>query len=113
MTYDLTSPCGNCPFRRDVRPFLSTERAEQIAHTDGEFACHKTTESTDDGDRRATPKSKHCAGFLIMREKAEAPSQMMRICERLGLYNRHALNMAAPVYDGPDEMIEAYDEVNA
>lgn len=114
MKYNKTTPCDNCPFRHDVPPFLTPERAEELAHCEGEFPCHKTTVEgdDDDGERHETPKSQHCAGFLIMREKAERPSQMMRIAERLGFYDRRKLDMDAPVYEDQDAMIEAYYEAD-
>ena len=78
-----------------------------------EFPCHKTTTHADDpegGDYRVnTDAEKHCAGALILLEKEETPSQMMRICERIGMYDRNDLEMDAPVYDTWDEMIEAQE----
>lgn len=60
----------HCPFRRDVRPFLRPERAEDIAYSTqnpySEFHCHKTIEHDDEGDGYATDKSLICAGFLAM-----------------------------------------------
>lgn len=112
MNYRKTTPCDNCPFRYDVKPFIHPERAEEIAYSEGEFACHKTTVSNDNdedgGTLKATEKSLHCAGFLIMREKSERPSQMMRIAERFGDYDRRKLDMDAPVYGCQQEMIDAH-----
>ncbi len=112
MKYDLTTPCGNCPFRKD-RPFhLRAGRVEEIRRglVRGDFPCHKTTIDIEGGDgtgeRMAVPESKHCAGALILLEKTEEPSQMMRICERLGFYDRSKLHMNAPVYDSWEEMKE-------
>jgi hypothetical protein len=62
----------------------------------GEFPCHKTADATD-SEFKANRKSLHCAGALIYLEKRERPHQMMRICERLGLYDRFALDMTAPI----------------
>lgn len=42
-----------------------------------------------------------------MLEKMQQPHQMMRIAERLGMYDHTKLNMSAPVYDDVDEMAEA------
>lgn len=72
----------------------------------GEFPCHKTAEVID-GEYIATDKSVHCAGALIFAEKQEAPTQMMRIAERLGMYDRRKLDMGADVYDSLDEMVSA------
>ena len=71
----MKTPCKDCPFRIDKRPFLHPERAYEIAsHASNpynSFPCHKTTESVDvdDGgtDRVCAEASKECAGFLTMR----------------------------------------------
>lgn len=74
----------------------------------GEFCCHKTTEvSEETGDYSPKPESQHCAGALIFREKQNAPHQMMRICERLGLYDRTKLDMNAPVFASMAEVRRA------
>lgn len=114
MNYTKISPCDNCPFRKD-KPFpLPADRVEEIRDglERGEFPCHKTTVDTEDGDRQETDKSLHCAGALILLEKLEQPSQMMRICERIGLYDRTKLKMDAPVYDTWPQMIRACDKAN-
>ncbi len=113
MKYEKTTPCENCPFRSDVRPYLKKARVLEIERglVRGDFPCHKTTVPTEgedgEGDLRATENSQHCAGALIILEKMERPSQMMRICERLGLYDARKLNMAAPVYDSFRQMVNA------
>lgn len=109
--YGLTSPCDQCPFRRDVPGFLREGSVREIETTleRAEFHCHKTLDYSgdeEDGEGRETPRTKHCAGALIMLEKMEAPSQMMRICERVDLYKPDELDMAAPVFDDFDEMAE-------
>ena len=71
------------------------------------FPCHKTIDYDDEDDQRGTEGSSHCAGALILLEKLERPSQMMRIAERLGLYDRTRLDMGAPVFDSFDEMADA------
>lgn len=110
--YDMTSPCPHCPFRNDIPAYLSEERVEEIRDglERGEFPCHKTTASVEDEDgveRVTTEDSKHCAGALILLEKIDEPSQMMRIAERIGMYDRTELNMDAPVYDCWEDMIAA------
>jgi hypothetical protein len=58
----------------------------------GEFCCHKTGESNEEsGAIEPTKDSQHCAGALIFAEKNETSTQMMRICERIGLYDAKAL----------------------
>lgn len=110
--YGLTKPCGKCPFRTDVPAYLTRERAEEIIDglVRGEFLCHQTLDYddlTEDGEARETDHTHHCAGALIMLEHAERPSQMMRICERIGLYDRTKLRMDSPVFTDPDDFIEA------
>lgn len=103
MRYDLTTPCAQCPFRSDITPFIRPERAQEILSGDA-FACHKTL----DAEGRIHDASQHCAGVLIILEHDETPHQMMRICERIGLYDRRKLRMDAPVYQGADEAIAAH-----
>lgn len=104
MKYTLRRPCAKCPFRTDVHPYLTRGRAIEIARglMRGDFACHSTLDYSDDenGDceGKDTDKTQHCAGALIMLEHMEQPHQMMRICERLGLYDRTKLDMASPVF---------------
>ena len=71
----------------------------------GEFPCHKTTREDEDGDLEEGPKSSHCAGALLFSEKNDAPTQMMRICERLGMYDRTKLRGADLVFDSLSEML--------
>lgn len=108
--YALTRPCALCPFRTDVKPYLTPRRVREIevGLARGEFPCHETT-GAKDGEVESVPESAHahCAGALILLEKLERPSQMMRISERLGLYDRTRLDMDAPVFDSFEEMIDA------
>ena len=111
MRYNLTSPCGNCPFRSDKRFPLHRGRIEEITMDGHEFACHKTVDYSDpddDGDYQwKSEDTSHCAGLLILLEKEEQPHQMMRIAERFGDYDHTKLNMDAPVYDTIEDCIEA------
>lgn len=108
MNFDLIRPCPKCPFRTDVPAYLRGERAEEIARAianGGEFACHQTTESDDEGDCFATAKSQFCAGALIAQENEGAPNQGLRIAERLGVYDPGRLDMGAPVVRSLDAFI--------
>lgn len=112
--YSLKTPCKDCPFRKDIPAYLVPSRILEIerALVRSEFPCHKTTHHDDDEDSCAstyTPRGGeiHCAGALILLEKLERPSQMMRIAERLGMYDRSALDMDAPVFDSFDDMYNA------
>lgn len=109
MEYKLTSPCKDCPFRSDVKPYLTLARAAEIASavaSGATFSCHKHNEFDDEDE--VVKENQHCAGAMIMLEKMEQPNQMMRIAERLGMYDMRKLDMKAPVYDTPDDMIEAH-----
>lgn len=104
MDYTMTEPCDNCPFRSD-KPFpLMTGRAGEIING-GEFPCHKTTiEFGATGENEQS-----CAGLMILLEKENRPNQMMRIAERLGMYDYTQLNMNAPVYDSIEDAIEGIE----
>jgi len=102
--YGLTTPCNNCPFRSDGQGItLHRARVREIERSlvRAEFPCHKTTEERHDAEDESyidSSNSMHCAGALILLEKLKRPSQMMRICERLGVYDHRKLDMKAPVY---------------
>lgn len=104
-------PCNNCPFRKVGGIRLTQSRITEIAvRNEGDFPCHKTTvdSGTGDGQLCATKDSKQCAGFLIFREKALHPNQMMRIAERLRLYDARRLMEGNPavadIFDSLSEM---------
>lgn len=107
--YGMTTPCPKCPFRNDIPAYLTEERVREIEASlvRSEFPCHKTTEHDDEGDYVPTGDEMHCAGALILMEKEGRSSQMMRIAERLGMYDATRLNMDAPVYESFDEMADA------
>lgn len=95
MKYNLHKPCEECPFLVGAR--FEEDRLEEFAS--GEFPCHMQSEIDDKGHfvPRDNGKTNHCAGALIYLEKRNAPHQMMRICERLSVYDRSKLDMAANV----------------
>jgi hypothetical protein len=107
--YGLVKPCAKCPFRTDVVPYLRKARVREIERSlvRSEFPCHETVGSLKTGEKYPEGEEMHCAGALILLEKLERPSQMMRISERIGLYDRTKLDMDAPVYDSFCEMIKA------
>jgi hypothetical protein len=131
MKFTMTEPCSDCPFRRVGGIRLTPDRVEEIAGMmldgqGGTFPCHKTVdygredrEADEDGDgigfgnkngRRAIgAKEVHCAGALIFAEKNGNATQMMRIAERLRLYDARKLMgspVVAEVFDSIDEMME-------
>lgn len=116
-----TKCCAKCPFRKDVAPYITPEAAEEFL-TGELFTCHETIGYGEDDYGNEThdmTKGQTCAGWLAMRENMEENgtmpvSQMMRIAERLGLYDRGQMTEArAMVYDDMDEMIDACAERNA
>jgi hypothetical protein len=101
VRYNLTTPCDQCPF---LKGSGFTWQALK-GHASGEFPCHKTCKLDEDESTfiPRSDKTPHCAGALIFLEKQNAPHQMMRICERLGFYDRRKLNMNAPVVGKPSD----------
>lgn len=116
MKFELRTPCKDCPFRTDVTPYLTRARVREItdAITEGQatFSCHKLNdlvedEETGEEDVVEGERAQHCAGAMIMLERLGRPNQMMRIAERVGLYDRSKLRMDSPVYATPEAMIKA------
>lgn len=101
MNYDMRAPCDECPFLRDSG--FTFERLFQFAQ--GEFPCHKACKVVNGEFRKRNDKTPHCAGALIFNENRNAPHQMMRICERLGFYDRTNLDMTANVGSRPSDYL--------
>jgi hypothetical protein len=99
VNYKMTEPCRECPF---LKGSGFTWRALN-EHASGEFPCHMASKLNEDGFfvAKEGTKTPHCAGALIFLEQQDKPHQMMRICERLGLYDRNKLNMQANVIRTP------------
>lgn len=102
MKFDMTMPCDACPFlaTANMKRAFTLRRLSEFASA--AFHCHKTgiiDEDDEDssGDFVATANSSHCAGMLIFLEKRGRPNQMMRIGERLGMYDSRKLDMSANV----------------
>ena len=98
MNYTQTTPCKECPFLKSMKHGFTMDRLEEFAS--GEFPCHKSATLDEDdgfGEYVANKKSVHCAGALIFNEKRKQPHQLMRIAERLGMYDHTKLDMTAPV----------------
>lgn len=113
MNFGLTQPCNDCPFRTDVRPYLNRARVREIEHglveQQQSFPCHKTTVDSKDGEGElmVTSRSEHCAGAMILLEGIAKPNQMMRIAERLGIYDHRKLDMGSPVFNTFESMRKA------
>ena len=105
MDFDLKRPCHHCPFRSDRHGFL--RRADEIAddlRAGRTFTCHETTVSVDreDGssDRVDGAKAQMCAGAMsVLMKDPVGPNQMMRIAQRLGVFDPDALDPDAPTFD--------------
>ncbi len=118
MYFNLKSPCKNCPFRKDVEPYISEARCKDIVFAltkdNKTFACHKTVDYNDiDEESREVKKNineSHCAGALIVMERNNIAqnNNMIRIAERLKIYDYKILNLKAPVYKNFKIMIKAH-----
>lgn len=110
----LIKPCPKCPFRTDVRPYLTKRRIDQLQRdcvtSQQEFHCHNTVDYSGDDDGRVTKNSLRCAGLTILLEKINRPTQMMRIEERLGMYDRRTMDMESPVFNSFAEMRKAQSQ---
>jgi hypothetical protein len=124
MRFDLKRPCGECPFRSDIRPYLTLPRAREIAlGVAGRggggrgfgpgitFACHKTVTKLG---AKGGIEEQMCGGALAMLAKADLlwDNQMIRIAARFHIFDPAGIDATAQVYAGPDEMIEAHKRVN-
>lgn len=88
----MRKPCDECPFLKDSG--FKVARLKQFAS--GDFPCHKACDVDDEtgGFVARNSKTPHCAGALIFNERHNRPHQMMRIAERVGMYDRTKLDMS-------------------
>lgn len=124
MDFKLRKPCTACPWRSDRHPFFGISKngyARTLELTESlqgnhVFPCHKTAtwEDTDDGDIKQVQneKTQACAGALITMEKSDHPGNLLRIAERLGLYDRNTLDMTQPTYGSLEEWAETHNPEN-
>ena len=74
MSDYVKKPCKHCPYRHDVKPFLTAERGEELAYHAqnpyNSFPCHKTMDEDEDGETFQGEATQECAGFLTL-QKAE------------------------------------------
>lgn len=99
MKFDMKTPCKDCPFLvgSSTNQTLREGRLEEIVdgiRSDGTFQCHKTLEENIE--------DQHCAGALVFIEREGTPNNMVRVAERLGLYDHKKLDMEAPIIDPAD-----------
>ena len=116
MHFDHLKPCNDCPFRRENFISLTPGRVDEVAgnmisSAGKTFTCHK---SIYPRKKIAKKDHQHCGGALIFAEKNGIATQMMRIAERLRIYDPARLmsedNKANRdlVFDTLDEMHEAH-----
>ena len=118
MRFDLVRPCGDCPFRRDMPCDLGEENAAAIILAmfgrGDAFACHKTVEYANAGIYEGgicTENSQHCAGALILAEKAQERGIMAQEALRQGKFDPARLDMTAAVVSNAAEFLEGQDRV--
>lgn len=119
--FRMKTPCKGCPFRTDVRPYISADRVREIfaaiIDRDNHFSCHKTVDySHEDSEGETVPQTCHssvCAGAAILQEKIGRPSVMVRMGYALKSIPLDHLDKAAPVYDSPEDMLRAYEREGA
>ncbi len=100
MNYDMTHPCDVCPFL--IGSNFAWLRLREFSK--GEFPCHKFCPQNEDGEFVArNDNTPHCAGALIFLEHRNEPHQMMRISERLDMYDFKKLDMDARVITTPSD----------
>lgn len=103
MSDFVKKPCAQCPYRKDVKPYLTPERGEELAYAAtnpyNTFHCHKTLESDDD-DTYVGDKSKICAGFLTLQHHENGKT----------FYDDQGFQRSENVYEDCYEMIDAYDQ---
>lgn len=114
--FNVPRPCAECPFSKGQKAVRVTpDRARELIRNmlspaGASFHCHKTVDYSGDEPAIAAT-SLHCAGALIFAEKSSNATQVMRIAERLGLYDAQKLMADAEaqqtVFDTEHEMIEA------
>jgi hypothetical protein len=106
MSDFMKTPCVQCPYRCDVKPFLHPERGEELAYAAqnpyNSFPCHKTTVDSDDddydGERREGPNTKMCAGFLSLMHNENGFTH----------YDSEGFEPSDLAYGDVYEMIDAY-----
>jgi len=119
MRFDLVRPCGNCPFRTDVHPYINAARVREILGGGKgrdhwpcvSFPCHKTIDyDVEDGERaHIPPDAQQCAGVMIILTRDGRPNQAMQLGERLLGADFSKLDMTAPVYASTQAAITAHE----
>lgn len=106
----MLTPCDNCPFRKDVHPFIEVATVKRIladAQRGVTFVCHKTVnyENPKDMEARRT-----CAGFLNVAVGSGLADdlQIVQLAWRLTGISLDSLRGREYCYRDFDEMLEAH-----
>lgn len=118
MRFDLTRPCGDCPFRNDGHFGLSADRVRGILGDPRKgarrwwpaesFPCHKTIiYNNDEGAQTTTipDTAQQCAGVMAILHRENRPNTAMQLAERLGLWDPAKLDPDAPFYASIEDAI--------
>lgn len=103
MNFKLTSPCTECPFLKAKPIHLQRGRRweiyQDVAYGDMTFTCHKTIYRPN-GGRFPENTHSHCAGLLIMLQRAGrlTDNYLLRIAAWLELFDFQKLNLDAPTF---------------
>lgn len=104
MLFNVHTPCSSCPFRKNVKPFLTEKRAKEIANNiinEGKtFTCHKTL------SKRIINRS-HCAGAIELIKKEDQPHFALAMARSLGIYKEENYKSPELVYDSAEDFIKA------
>ena len=114
MQFSMTSPCVDCPWRKDIDFYLHPARVAEILtaifQRNETFTCHHTI-SGKQTRKGYSPgiNDQHCAGALILIEREGIGHSMAQIAERFGLYDPGKLQMDAPVFANVEAVLERYN----
>lgn len=95
-------PCETCPFRTDrdvhLNPGIAREMADNLKGG-GSQPCWETVEDWDEnGVPVYSENEEHCAGALIVLERAYQKTAWMKWSAKIGRYDKSQLDMDAPTY---------------
>jgi hypothetical protein len=99
LNLHMKKPCNNCPYRKDVEPFVRPERMEGLMKDDT-FVCHKTIQG-EMSDR------KQCAGHMLLLKNKNL---YYNLAEKLGI--ELGLSGEELVYDSEKDCLEAHKKSN-
>lgn len=117
--FSLRTPCKLCPFRIDVPPYLTRERAESIAddlRAGAPFDCHKTTVLGEDEEGEETlvcdpAVTKECLGSLATTLREGWMNQPALAAYRTGALDVERVRAhEQPVYDSLAQWVEAHEQ---